>query len=56
MNPQDFIEEMRWRGLVMQMSDEAGLLDYLGSGAKTLYCGFDPTADSLHIGSLVLRF
>ncbi len=53
MNPQDFIEEMRWRGLVMQMSDEAGLLDYLGSGPKTLYCGFDPTADSLHIGSLV---
>jgi tyrosyl-tRNA synthetase len=53
MDPQAFIEELRWRGLVMQMSDEDGLVDYLGSGQRTLYCGFDPTADSLHIGSLV---
>lgn len=53
MDPQAFIEELRWRGLVMQVSDEKGLLDYLGSGQKTLYCGFDPSADSLHIGSLV---
>jgi tyrosyl-tRNA synthetase len=53
MDPQAFIEELRWRGLIMQVSDEKGLLDYLGSGQKALYCGFDPTADSLHIGSLV---
>ena len=53
MDPQAFIEELRWRGLVNQVSDEKGLLEYLGSGPKTLYCGFDPTADSLHIGSLV---
>jgi len=53
MDPQAFVEELRWRGLVMQVSDEEGLLEYLGSGQKTLYCGFDPTADSLHIGSLV---
>ena len=53
MDPQAFIEELRWRGLIMQVSDEEGLLDYLGSGQRALYCGFDPTADRLHIGSLV---
>ena len=53
MDPQAFIGELRWRGLIMQVSDEEGLLDYLGSGQRALYCGFDPTADSLHIGSLV---
>ena len=53
MSAQAFIDELRWRGLLTQVSDEAGLLEHLDGGRRTLYCGFDPTADSLHIGSLV---
>lgn len=44
---------MRERGLLAQCSDEDALLEHLAMGARTLYCGFDPTADSLHIGNLV---
>ena len=47
------IESLNQRGLLMQTSAEDELVEHLGSGCKTLYCGFDPTADSLHIGSLV---
>ena len=47
------IDELRRRGLLAQVSDEAALNDHLASGSRTLYCGFDPTADSLHIGNLV---
>ena len=47
------IEELKARGLLAQVSDEAGLADHLESGSRTVYCGFDPTADSLHIGNLV---
>ena len=53
MSTQAFIDELRWRGLLTQVSDERGLLEYLDSGCRSLYCGFDPTADSLHVGSLV---
>lgn len=53
MSAQAFIDELRWRGLLTQVSNEAGLLQHLDGGRRTLYCGFDPTADSLHIGSLV---
>ncbi len=53
MNTTDLIDELRWRGLVTQTSDEEALRKHLAEGSKTLYCGFDPTADSLHIGSLV---
>lgn len=53
MSTQAFIDELRWRGLLTQVSDEQGLLEYLDSGCQALYCGFDPTADSLHVGSLV---
>lgn len=49
----DLIAELQWRGLIAQASDMDGLTEHLGSGSRTLYCGFDPTADSLHIGSLV---
>ncbi|MCZ6889377.1 MAG: tyrosine--tRNA ligase [Gammaproteobacteria bacterium] len=41
------------RGLIAQISDRAGLAEHLGSGSRTIYCGFDPTAPSLHIGNLV---
>jgi tyrosyl-tRNA synthetase len=49
----DLIDELLWRGLVAQASDLDGLRTHLSSCSRTLYCGFDPTADSLHIGSLV---
>lgn len=47
------IEELNARGLLAQVSDEAGLAEHLNGGSRTVYCGFDPTADSLHIGNLV---
>jgi tyrosyl-tRNA synthetase len=47
------LEDLRARGLVAQMTGDDALEEYLSAGARTLYCGFDPTADSLHIGSLV---
>lgn len=49
----DLIDDLRARGLVNQMTGEDQLEEHLKSAARTLYCGFDPTADSLHIGSLV---
>jgi len=49
----DLLEELRWRGLLHQCTDEAGLADHLSEGARRIYCGFDPTADSLTIGNLV---
>ncbi len=49
----DLIAELQWRGLIAQASDLEGLAAHLESASRTLYCGFDPTADSLHIGSLV---
>jgi tyrosyl-tRNA synthetase len=47
------LEELRARGLIFQIAGEDDLPGWLGGGSRTLYCGFDPTADSLHIGSLV---
>lgn len=47
------LEDLRERGLIAQVSDEEGLAEHLDGGMRTLYCGFDPTADSLHIGNLV---
>lgn len=47
------LEEFGWRGLVAQLSDEDNFAAHLREGGRTIYCGFDPTADSLHIGSLV---
>ena len=49
----NILEELQWRGLVHQCSDEAGLRELLSNGSVTLYCGFDPTADSLHVGNLL---
>jgi len=47
------LEDLKARGLVAQMTSEEELVTHLNDGSVTLYCGFDPTADSLHIGSLV---
>ena len=49
----ELLEEFGWRRLVAQISDQQGLEAHLRSGSRTVYCGFDPTADSLHIGNLV---
>lgn len=49
----DLLADLESRGLVAQMTGENGLADYLKEAPRTLYCGFDPTADSLHIGHLV---
>ena len=47
------LEDLQWRGLVADCTDTAALAQRLAAGPITLYCGFDPTADSLHAGSLV---
>ncbi|MEX0642790.1 MAG: tyrosine--tRNA ligase [Pirellulales bacterium] len=47
------LDELRWRGLVHQTTDDAGLSAWLEAQSRTVYCGFDPTADSLHVGSLL---
>ncbi|GAA2728783.1 tyrosine--tRNA ligase [Cellulomonas aerilata] len=49
----EILDELRWRGLVAQTTDEPALRTALADGPLTLYCGFDPTAPSLHIGNLV---
>ena len=49
----NLIEQMRDLGLIAQVSSEEALTSHLQEGSKTVYCGFDPTADSLHIGNLV---
>jgi len=46
-------DELQWRGLVNDCTDAAELNKRLAAGPLTLYAGFDPTADSLHVGSLV---
>ena len=49
----NLIDDLRWRGLVAQSTDEAALAESLKS-PMTLYVGFDPTAPSLHVGNLVV--
>jgi tyrosyl-tRNA synthetase len=48
-----FLDELRWRGLVHQTTDDAALGGWLEAKSRTVYAGFDPTADSLHVGSLL---
>jgi tyrosyl-tRNA synthetase len=47
------LDDLQARGLVFQIAGEEELPGWLDGGMRTLYCGFDPTADSLHIGHLV---
>ncbi len=49
----DIWDEIVWRGLVHVSTDEAELKALLAGGPITYYCGFDPTAPSLHLGNLV---
>lgn len=45
--------DLTWRGLVNQTTAPEFLPEWLSSGQRTVYCGFDPTSDSLHVGSLL---
>ena len=47
------VDELRWRGLIAHATDEDALRKALSNGPVTFYCGFDPTAASLHVGHLV---
>ncbi|GAA4629184.1 tyrosine--tRNA ligase [Cellulomonas oligotrophica] len=49
----DVLDELAWRGLLSQHTDLDALRADLAAGPVPLYCGFDPTAPSLHIGNLV---
>ncbi|NLG92503.1 MAG: tyrosine--tRNA ligase, partial [Clostridiales bacterium] len=46
-------EELKERGLIAQMTDEEKIRDLLNNHKTTFYIGFDPTADSLHVGHFV---
>ena len=50
------LDELRWRGLLADCTDVEALTQRIGQGPITLYAGFDPTADSLHVGNLVPLF
>jgi tyrosyl-tRNA synthetase len=47
------LDELRWRGLLVESTDEDALARHLAAGPVTFYVGFDPTAPSIHIGNLV---
>ena len=49
----NFIEDLKWRGALNQVTDEAGLIEAMASGEIGAYVGTDPTADSLHLGHLI---
>lgn len=49
----NILDELQWRGAVAQTTAEAELREALANGPITVYCGFDPTAPSLHFGNLV---
>jgi len=50
---QELFAELTWRGLIHQSTEPEKLPGWLSSGSRTVYAGFDPTADSLHVGHLV---
>ena len=52
-SPLDIISDLENRELVSQLAGGNELKDHLSSGSRTVYCGFDPTAESLHVGSVV---
>jgi len=49
----DLLQDLAWRGIIYQQTDEEGLKDSLRKEPISLYCGVDPTADSMHIGHLL---
>ena len=53
MTAMNILEELQWRGLIADCTDPQELAKRIGASPITLYAGFDPTADSLHVGNLV---
>ncbi|WP_088809073.1 MULTISPECIES: tyrosine--tRNA ligase [Listeria] len=49
----NIIDELEWRGAIYQQTDEAGLRELTAKESISLYCGIDPTGDSMHIGHLI---
>ncbi|MGD6849828.1 tyrosine--tRNA ligase [Rossellomorea aquimaris] len=49
----DLIKDLEWRGITYQQTDAEGLKDLLNKESISIYCGIDPTADSMHIGHLL---
>jgi tyrosyl-tRNA synthetase len=49
----ELLDDLRWRGLMNQVAAEERLTELLAAGGATVYCGFDPSGPSLHIGHLV---
>jgi tyrosyl-tRNA synthetase len=49
----DLVDELEWRGLIADITKPEELREHLQGGVRTAYVGFDPTADSLHVGSLL---
>jgi tyrosyl-tRNA synthetase len=47
------LDDLTWRGLIAQVASEDRLAELVTAGGATVYCGFDPTAPSLHVGHLV---
>ncbi|GIN86899.1 tyrosine--tRNA ligase [Heyndrickxia sporothermodurans] len=47
------LEDLQWRGIIYQQTDEEGIKNVLNKEKISLYCGVDPTADSMHIGHLL---
>ncbi|KRK09759.1 Tyrosyl-tRNA synthetase [Ligilactobacillus pobuzihii E100301 = KCTC 13174] len=50
---ENIIDELKWRGAINQVTDEEGLYKLVNDKSVGLYCGTDPTGDSLHIGHLI---
>src|SRR6187399_1420634 len=51
--PSDIVDDLRWRGLVHQTTDDANIATWLLAEPRALYAGFDPSADSMHVGHLM---
>ena len=49
----DIHADLAWRGLINQNTDPANLAGWLNADHRTVYAGFDPTAESLHVGHLM---
>ncbi|MDZ5472539.1 tyrosine--tRNA ligase [Bacillus sp. 31A1R] len=49
----NLLEDLQWRGIIYQQTDEVGTKEILEKEKISLYCGIDPTADSMHIGHLL---
>lgn len=50
---EQLLEDLRWRGIIYQETDAEGMAETLSKEKISLYCGVDPTADSMHIGHLL---